>query len=139
MNRKGFTLVEVLVVIAILAILLLVLVPNVFVLINKNDKKTCNNLVKNIESAAKIYVTNNKYDLGFTCDGAKELLLRTLVESGDLTIDNTGKIINPTDDSDVLFDKKDTKYDNKVKVSVVYDCTSRQFDYEVIGIDCENE
>ena len=38
--KKGFTLVEILIVLAILALLLLILVPNVFVLINKNNVKS---------------------------------------------------------------------------------------------------
>jgi len=46
LNNKGFTLVEVLVVIAILAFLLIILVPNVFVLIDKNNVKSCENLKK---------------------------------------------------------------------------------------------
>ena len=36
MNKKGFTLIEVILVIAIISILAIILIPNVFVLINKN-------------------------------------------------------------------------------------------------------
>ena len=37
MNKKGFTLIETIMVIAILALLMLILVPNVISLINKNN------------------------------------------------------------------------------------------------------
>ena len=130
MNRKGFTLVEVLVVLAITALLLLVLVPNVFVMINKNNTKSCNNLIKNIESATKMYVTNNKYDIGFGCDpynNTKKVTLETLVNTGDLTLDSTGKIINPIDKTEIPL---------TTEVEVTYNCTTKEFTYNVIGIDC---
>ena len=40
MNKKGFTLIETVMVIAILALLMLILVPNVISLINKNNIKS---------------------------------------------------------------------------------------------------
>ena len=132
MNRKGFTLVEVLVVIAIVAILLLVLVPNVFIMINKNNEKSCNNLVKNIESAAKIYVMENKYNLGFGCDSSnniKEITLITLIDYGKLKTDSTGKITNPIDDKEIPLESI---------VKVTYNCSVKDFSYEVVGIDCIN-
>lgn len=43
MNKKGFTLIETIMVIAILALLMLILVPNVISLINKNNIKSCQN------------------------------------------------------------------------------------------------
>ena len=63
MNKKGFTLIEIILAIAIMAILILILVPNIFIILNKNNEKSCNSLKSNIESAAKMYVINNKYDL----------------------------------------------------------------------------
>lgn len=131
MNRKGFTLVEVLVVIAIVAILLLVLVPNVFVMIDKNNVKSCNNLIKNIESAAKIYVNENKYSLGFDCDSKKSITFQTLIDYGTLKTDESGKIINPVDDDEEI------SLENVVEVT--YNCNTRDFTYIVNGIDCSDE
>ena len=131
MNRKGFTLVEVLIAIAIVAILLLVLVPNVFVMIDKNNEKSCNNLVNNIESSTKIYVTNNKYDLEFGCNSPnnkKNITLQTLINSGDLETDSTGKIKNPINDKEIPF---------TTVVEVTYNCNTREFSYKVTGIDCK--
>lgn len=133
MNRKGFTLVEVLLSLAILALLLLILVPNVFVLVEKNNVKSCENLIKNIESSAKIYVTNNKYNLGIKCYNRNDpnttlkITLNDLINSGDLTTDSSGKIKNPINDIEIPLT-------NIVKVT--YDCVSKKFKYEVTGIDC---
>lgn len=138
MNRKGFTLVEVLVVLAILALLLLILVPNVFVLVDKNNKKSCENLIKNIESSAKMYVTNNKYNLGIKCydenkadETTLKIMFEDLVNSGDLTTDSSGKITNPVK-------KTNAEIPLTSIVKVTYNCNTKEFDYEVTGIDCTN-
>ena len=63
MNRKGFTLVELLAVIAILALLVLVAVPNVLSMFNKAKKDTFLTEAKNIfkESASK-YISDNMHN-----------------------------------------------------------------------------
>ena len=63
MNKKGFTLVELLAVIAILAILVLVAVPNVLGMFNKAKKDTFLTEAKNIfkESASK-YISDNMHN-----------------------------------------------------------------------------
>lgn len=128
MNRKGFTLIEIIMVIVILALLVLVLAPNVFVLLNKNNEKTCNNLINNIESAAKIYVTNNKYDLGFNCSSEINITLQTLIDSGNLKTDSSGMIINPVTKEEIKLDT--------TTVSVTYNCNNKTFTYKVNGITC---
>lgn len=130
MNRRGFTLIEVIMVIVLMSIILLLLVPNVFVLVEENNERACNSIKNNIESAAKMYVTNNKYDLGFTCGTIKHITFQTLIDSGDLKTDSTGKIINPIDESEV-------SKNNVVKVT--YNCNTKEFTYEVTGIDCTND
>jgi len=138
-NKKGFTLIETIIVVAILALLMLVLVPNVISLIGKNNKESCKNLEKNIISATKIYVNMNKYDLLIKCHDPNKadettlyIKLQTLVDSGDLKADTNGKIINPIDDSDILSGTNE-----EIKhVPVTYDCTSRTFSYNY-NLDCE--
>lgn len=133
MNKKGFTLIEIILAIAIMAILILILVPNIFIILNKNNEKSCNSLKSNIESAAKMYVINNKYDLGFSCDGSnsfkdiKDITLHTLVDSGYLKLDGTDNIMNPIDDSVVPL---------TATVTVTFDCSSKDFSYVINGIDC---
>ena len=137
MNRKGFTLVEVLLTIAILALILIIMVPNVFVLVEKNNVKSCENLIKNIESSTKIYVTNNKYNLGIKCydnnnpeDTILKITLNDLINSGDLTTDGSGKITNPIHDTEISLTNI---------VNVTYNCSNNEFNYEVTGIDCTND
>lgn len=124
MNRKGFTLIEVIMVIAIIAILSIILAPNVMVLINKNNERSCEKMIDNIKSAAKMYVNQNKYKLGFDCSGtAKEITLQTLVDAGYLG----GELVNP-------INKEEISLDNTV--SVTYSCANKGFTYVVNGITC---
>lgn len=120
MNKKGFTIIELIMVIVIISILSLVLVPNIITFNNKNKIKSCESLEKNIISAAKIYVTNNKYDLGFGCSEAKKIKLKTLVNSGDLS----SPITNPVTGEKLKLEGTDA---NKVEVS--YNCDTKTFTY----------
>ena len=130
MNKKGFTLIETIMVIAILALLMLILVPNVIVLINKNNIKSCHNLEESIINATKMYVTNNKYELGFSCPStdstSKDVSIQTLLDSGDLKL-STDKLTNPKDDSEIPLD---------TSVKVTYDCKTKEFTYE-FSLNCE--
>lgn len=134
MNKKGFTLVEVILTIAIMALLLIILIPNIFSLISKNKESSCNSLRDNIISAAKMYVTENKYNLEFTCPEEEEkvITLETLIDNGYLELDNTNTIKNPATD-EVLY-SSDIK--GIVTVSVIYNCTNKEFSYNVEGISC---
>ena len=132
MNKKGFTLIETIMVIAILALLMLILVPNVIVLINKNNIKSCHNLEESIKNATKMHVINNKYELGFSCPSTDStsninVSIQTLLDSGDLKL-STDKLTNPKDDSEI-------KPDN-TSVKVTYDCKNKEFTYE-FSLNCE--
>lgn len=115
-NKKGFTLIETLMVIALIGIISLILVPNVIFLINKNKTESCENLKKNIISATKIYVNENKYDLKFTCDNPIEIPISTLIEVGKLSSD----IKDPTNEEVDLTNEK---------VEVKFNCNTKQFTY----------
>lgn len=121
-NKKGFTLIETLMVIALIGIISLILVPNVIFLINKNKTESCENLKKNIISATKIYVNEKKYDLKFTCDNTKEIPISTLIDFGKIS----GDIKNPINDEDLT-----TK-----KVEVKFNCQTKQFTYN-FNYTCE--
>lgn len=121
-NKKGFTLIETLMVIALIGIISLILVPNVIFLINKNKKESCENLKKNIISATKIYVNENKYDLNFTCDDPIKISISTLIEVGKLSSD----IKNPINDEDLT-----TK-----EIEVKFNCQTKQFTYN-FNYTCE--
>lgn len=125
MNKKGFTMIELLMVIAILGLLSLILVPGVIEMSNQNNIKSCKSLEKNIFSAARIYVTENKYDLGFDCENNNEktVSIDTLVETGKLK----GLVTNPKDKKEVSGD-----------IVVKYDCTTKSFTYTFTNpLGCE--
>lgn len=126
MNKKGFTLIELLMVIAIIAIISMILVPNVINMISINKQKSCESLKKNIVSATKLYVNENKYDLGFTCDNKTietiEIPISDLIDTGKLD----GEIKNPINDEDLTTEK----------VEVKFNCQTKQFTYD-FNYKCE--
>ena len=101
MNKKGFTLVELLAVIAILAILVLVAVPNVLGMFNKAKKDTFLTEAKNIfkESANK-YISDNMHNSNegnIYCKSETDSKNPLDMDIGDtyyyIEKDNTGKTI----------------------------------------------
>ncbi len=131
MNKKGFTLIETIMVIAILALLMLILVPNVITLINKNNIKSCQNLEASIKNAAKVYVANNKYQLGFSCNASEttsivKIPIQNLIDSGDLKLQNDN-LVNPKNNSTIKQDKE---------ITVKYDCNKKIFTYD-FTLNCD--
>ena len=122
MNKKGFTLIELLMVIAIIAIISMILIPNVINMISTNKQKSCESLKKNIISATKLYVNENKYDLSFTCDNTIKIPIYKLIETGKID----GDIKNPINNDDLT---------NK-EVSVTFNCQTKQFTYD-FNYKCE--
>lgn len=122
MNKKGFTLIELLMVIAIIAIISMILVPNVINMISTNKQKSCESLKKNIISATKLYVNENKYDLGFTCDNTIEIPISKLIETGKLD----GEIKNPINNENLT----------SKSVPVKFNCQTKQFTYD-FNYKCE--
>ena len=107
-------------VIAIIAILSIILAPNVMTFINKNNERSCEKMIDNIKSAAKMYVNQNKYELGFDCSGkAKGITLKTLVDTGYLG----GELVNPINKEEISLE---------TEVLVTYDCSVKGFKYEMI-------
>lgn len=140
MNRKGFTLIEVLIVISILAMLTLLITPNVITMIKKNKIDNYNGVVEAIYKAADLYTTNHKYDIfnrpddnNMTCNTnsnqtltfGDKITLQTLISSGDLK-SSSGKIVNPCTNLEFGLD---------TKVIVKFDCLKREFYYQIIDVD----
>ena len=79
-NQKGFTLLEMVIVVTIIAILFLLTVPNIQTTLGIVDKKGCNALVKTVDSAILQYRLDNDANPGSTGD---------LISAGLLTKEQT--------------------------------------------------
>lgn len=121
-NRKGFTLVEALVVIAIIGVLMLMLIPSVITITNKNKEKACESTKNSIISAAKMYVAENKYDI-INCGNNNVITI-------DVTINNL-KSYGNISEKDL-----DSRFQNSV-VKVNYNCTTKKFTYEY-NVNCQS-
>ena len=93
MNRKGFTLIELIVTIALLAVISLISFVSVSSAIKKNKTNNCNTLVDNIKGAVNEYVSDNRYN-GLDVSA---ITVRKLVEEHYLS----SNIINPFTNEDV--------------------------------------
>lgn len=123
MNKKGFTLIELLMVIAIITIISMILIPNVINMISTNKQKSCESLKKNIISATKLYVNENKYDLNFTCNKPQAISTQAISIS---KLIEAGKI-----DGDINNDDLKAK-----SVTVTFNCQTKQFTYD-FNYKCE--
>ena len=63
MNNRGFTLIELIVTIALLALISTISVSVIGNIRGKHNVNSYYELLKNVESAAKLYVTDNRYNL----------------------------------------------------------------------------
>lgn len=131
MNKKGFTLVEVLAVIVLLGLLVGIAVPNVLRSQTKAKEKTLATKVKNIERAAVLWGQDNKADVldGNSCTGtfktssncekAKELFVKDLIPNYIKADDGTN-IKNPVSNKS-MNDCKITVYTKYGKIYATYD------------------
>ena len=61
MNRKGFTLIELIATIVLLGIIASISFVSINAVINKNKNNNCKTLINNIKTAANEYVSDNRY------------------------------------------------------------------------------
>jgi len=115
MNKRGFTLIEALLVIAIIGVLLLTLIPSVIIIINKNKEKTCISTRDSIISATMMYVAENKYS-AISC-GDNIITLDTLKEYGNLSDKNLDGFPS--------------------SIIVTYNCNTKEFNY-TYDVSCES-
>lgn len=149
MNRKGFTLIELLAVIILIALIAVLIVPNVLDTMTKGKEASYQILVKNIVTSAKTYYEECEYgDLSnstkygsYACQINNNTItttLGTLANTGMLTVSD---VDSEDKDKKVVLDPRDTKKDisacqitiTKVKSNVTDDngITSSKVTYKV--------
>lgn len=109
MNKKGFTLVELLAVLVLISLLMGLAIPGINRISNNMKKNSYNQKIKLIESAAELWGQDNKTRLQTTkcnidnnevpCYKIKieELLSENYIDSDN----NSGKYANPKNDKDM--------------------------------------
>ena len=124
--EKGFSLVELLVVITILAIIALISVPTINNVINKSREKAYEQQEKAIVDAAKTYIANHSTELPskttYKCKTVKELQTAGLISnkkaSGTGENYKTG-IVNPAKNISMKKTETDDEFNGAVKI--IYD------------------
>lgn len=105
MKRKyGFTLTEVLVVIAIIAVIVIIAVPSVLVINRNMNERVYNRKMDLIESAAELYGTNNP-DV-FNATNEEYVTVEDLIKSGFLEADVAKNGDNCTSDDGCVIDPR---------------------------------
>ena len=140
-NNKGFTFVELLVVIALLSIVLILTISQVQRVNNYSKIKLCKNKLSLIEESLNLYLTNNRslFSKGGLCDGEPVsgicyTSIKTIADQGiidydkDKDKDKDKTIINPVN-NEIL---------NDYIVKIIYDSSNDKFSSE-IQIKKENE
>lgn len=129
-NRKkslGFTLVELLAVIVILAIVTLIAVPNVNGLIKKNKEKMFCQKISSIESSAKNYAQDFYESIAFNSNNEAGVRVSVLLEKGYIKADSKEtKAVTDPRSGDSLLNKIVTikKINNRYYGSYNYDNNS---------------
>lgn len=129
-RMRGFTLVELMAVIAILAIILTLVVPKVFKSIEESKKRACNVQMEYIIDAASTYFTKYRYntaDNGMTYDESSKSsdgvdITLAMLSSASLL---KGQITNPVTDNELQ--PENTKVNIK-NVDEVFTYTLYEYD-----------
>lgn len=144
LNNKGYTLVELLIVICLLSIIMAIIIPSSNYLLKQNKNNNYKQLETNIINAAKLYVSDNRYDIvldynketglcqttkeenisqiGTTKLSSNKLLLNTLVEEKYLSTNSKKIIKNPLNDNQSL----DL---NNSYILIKYQCNKKDYIY----------
>ena len=116
LNKKGFTLVELIATIVVLALVVSISAYAITNIINSAKEKNYELLIKNIKDASETYYQECKYsnNTGITCNDT--VTLQYLVDYGYLKGNGTGddkmEIVNPKDNINIGECSIAIKYEN---------------------------
>lgn len=113
--KKGFTLIELLAVLVLVGVLAIIGSVSVTKLIQSSKTKSYQKQIKNIESAAKLYVTKNGYFLQETDGFETYITIEEIQKSGNLP---KGDILDP---------RTDKKMEGCIKIT--YDINNKKYKY----------
>lgn len=117
LNNKGFTLVELLATIVILAMIGVISFVSINGVIEQNKIKNCENLENSIKSAAKEYVSDKRYNNSFVSSVQDMKVLlggRHLINNKNLS----GDVYNPFDNEDNITNISDNSKKDKLFIQV---------------------
>lgn len=134
-DNRGFTLIEVILAVLILAILMIIAFPNVTSIINKGKIDSCENLRESILSASKMYIKYNRYNLDddIVCDDETpnikfDITLKALEEGNYIK----GPFKNPITNEEYNPDD--------INIEITLNCTTKEFSYSLDDdIYCNNQ
>ncbi len=121
-NKKGFTLIEIIVVIAIIGIILIIAIPTTLLISKSIKERAYEAKWTSLIAAAELYGKNNKDAFGEATQ--IQIPVETLLAYGYITSDSTycertvGCIIDPRDEKTIMNDEPITIRKNKSAVQV---------------------
>lgn len=119
-KKSGFTLIEIIVAIAILGIILLLVIPEMAKIVDDKKVSACNSISKTIEDAAQSYVYFNTdiVDSTILSDNQFEISISALQSEGLLDTD----LVNPITDENITGSIIITKNDNQYIYLIPLNC-----------------
>lgn len=142
LNNKGFTIIEVMATVIILSLLVIIIVPNVKRLIQRNNENNYKNFEKSIINATKILLSDYRYDILIdgNCNTSEEI--KNIKMIGKYTIDNSRISVKILIDENNLTTSKDNNIYNPMNaeeildidnsyINIKYQCENKKFIYDI--------
>ncbi len=148
LNRKGFTLIEILAVVVILGVLAAIIVPSVNSLITKNKADSYQKLKNNIIIAAKNYFSDYRYEIVIDTSGScNDKNQRIVKKVPDIVDDINSKLpISVLVKKDYIkqpiknpMNSSKTLDLNNSYVTVWYSCQTKDYIFSIIDNEDDSE